>query len=344
MRCSQRAQQQQQRADQQVRQAGPTAIQQRAKHRSGHHAQPLRGSNGAGGSALLMRFHRVGGQRLERGEYETHAERGQRIRRRQLPGLLHASHRSETDAGNQRTQDDPAPRMHLQLHHQRLRQDQADANRCECNAGHARARSCIQAEAVDREEADRHLRDGHRDHRDERRQLWQAQARVETAHRLAALRRSALHRRCGRQPPGQQCQRKQRQQCGHIQRQRQIRIGQPASRRRPQHHPQRVGAAQAGEEFGTLAGRCLVGNQRGSGRRHGGVEQADQATRTDQHQHRYQHRRHCLQSHVDEHRQRDVDHGVGAHRQHQHALAADAVAELAPGARGQHPQHPGGGD
>ena len=277
-------------------------------------------------------------------EYEAHAKRGQRVRRRQLPALLHARHRSKADSGNQRAKDDPTAWMYLQLHHQRLRQDQADTNGGKCDAGHACTGRRIQAQAINREEADRDLRDGHRDHRDERCQLRQAQARVETAHRRAALCGRAHHRWCSRQPPGQQCQCQQRQQRGHVQRQRKIGIGQPAGSGRTQYHAQRVGTAQPGEETGALPGRCLVGNQRSGRGRHGRVEQPNQAARAHQHQHRHQYRRHRLQGDVDEHRQCDVDRRIGTHRQHQHALAADAVAELAPGARGQHPQHACGGD
>ncbi|KAG1386871.1 hypothetical protein G6F59_016654 [Rhizopus arrhizus] len=115
-----------------------------------------------------------------------------------------------------------------------------------------------------------------------------------------------------------------------------------AAARRPHTAPATdscVGAAQPGKEAGALSGRGLVSDQRGGRGRDGRIEQPDQAACTHQHQHRPQYRRHRLQSNIDEHRQRDVDHGVGTHRQHQHALAANAVAELPPRARSQHPQH-----
>ena len=234
--------------------------------------------------------------------------------------------------------------MHLQLHHQHLRQDQADAYRCEGDAGHACAGRGIECEAINGEETHGDLGDGHRDHAQEGRQLRQAQAGIEPRHRCAGTRLCSGHRRRSRQAPGDQCQREQRQQRRHVQRQGEIAIRQPARSGRAQHHAQRIGAAQPRHELRTLAGGGLVGDEGSGGGRHGRIEQADQAACAHQHQHRHQHRRHHLQGNIDEHRQGDVNHGVGGHGQQQHALAADTVTQPAPRARGQHPQHAGGSD
>ncbi len=70
-----------------------------------------------------------------------------------------------------------------ELHHQPLRQDQAHPYRSEGQTSRLRAIGRRQLQAVNGEKPHRDLRDGHRDHRCEDRQDWQAQACIGPAQR-----------------------------------------------------------------------------------------------------------------------------------------------------------------